>query len=177
MNWSKPMIKSVSGAMILVTLALGRAFCHAGTPVSPEMNAKLRALFQELKARKIAEVVTNAQHNRGNLLHLTLVPNSDDEDLVVGENGLKTSSRSDPFGEGRTWQRKLSEEDLLSIRLFLDQLPKDNATSSSTHTVVIGFRSGTNWLARVYDMKHQPYAFQRLRQVIDDRNTLKEPDN
>jgi hypothetical protein len=66
-------------------------------------------------------------------------------------------------------EKHLSADELKQLQAAIAQLPTNSAAPPLERTVLVSFKSGTNWLTRIYDFIQQPRALRRIHELIGER--------
>ncbi len=160
----------VRSLFLLLFVAMPQlGFCAETNAVSPELHAWLDLRLHQLRVRQVSHMLTNAQFNEGKLLVIETVTGADkDGDYrSVREDGQREAvvyggvSRKIPEK-----LKDLTKDDLQRLRAALAELPSATTNVGTNRTIVIGFRSGTNWLNRIYVDGEDPAALLKVQKIL-----------
>jgi hypothetical protein len=79
-----------------------------------------------------------------------------------------------PYAIQASHWKDLSAAALADLRAAIDELPAESASPPLDRNVVVSFKSGTNWLSRIYDFEQQPKALRRIYEIIGERWELRQ---
>jgi hypothetical protein len=145
--------------------------------VAPEVIARIEALERQSRLQSIFESQTNVASNlaQSNLLSITVI-RSDQLwfPYRVKEDGKEEDHRMTPYAIQASHWKDLSAAALADLRAAIDELPAESASPPLDRNVVVSFKSGTNWLSRIYDFEQQPKALRRIYEIIGERWELRQ---
>jgi hypothetical protein len=139
-----------------------------------QARAELKAREEEVYVKHIFQMHSNAASG-SNLLAITVI--GDHARIfwpyIVMKDGSKVDYRIPRYDAPSSRWGSLSEKELGNLRAALAALPEQSASPPLGRTVLVSYRSGTNWVTRTYDFKQQSAALREVFQIIGEREELK----
>jgi len=117
---------------------------------------------------------TNTAWNQSNLLYITFITDDGARyDFTVREDGREYDCRRVWYAMHNSNRRDLSHQEMRGLRAALAEFPTNSASPPLGRTVLVSFRSGSNWATRICDYTQQPAELRRIFQLIGEREELK----
>ena len=148
------------------------AFGADTNSVPTELIRKYEARQREDRIAHLFAGTTNGTWNlaSSNLLRVTVIRgDSLWYHYSVKEDGSENDGRMTPYAAQDDQWKHLSAMELKYLREAILDLPQKSVSPPLDRTVLVGFRSGTNWVSRIYDSNDQPTALRRIYEIVGER--------